>query len=148
MASPVPSTSHCVEVRRVIPATPARVYEAWTNPVMLAAWFAPTAEHRVIVHEADARVGGTYCLEMVHPNGGRNTATGEYRELIPGRRLVFTWRWAEREGMDDTLVTVDLRPDGAHTEVVLVHTLFHTEQDAANHEKGWIGCLSRLQTVQ
>jgi uncharacterized protein YndB with AHSA1/START domain len=136
--------THSLEVRRVVSATPARVYAAWTTPALLAKWFAPADTFSVVVHSADVRPGGRYRIEMVPPQGPSHIAIGEYRELDPPRRLVFTWRW-ENDPPRDTLVTVELQSHADGTEVVLRHVLFPTAADRDQHRDGWTGCLARLE---
>jgi uncharacterized protein YndB with AHSA1/START domain len=144
MASPQAAQS--LEVRRFIPATPARVYDAWTTPELLTKWFAPGADFTVVVHAAETRVGGNYRIEMRNAQGASHIAVGEYRELNRPTRLVFTWGW-EGAPVTDTLVTVEFQPSGTGTEVVLTHTRFPTEADRDEHLKGWTGCLDRLGTA-
>ncbi len=44
----------------------------------------------------------------------------------------------------ETLVTVEIKPDGEYSEVTLMHTGFASESGAANHEKGWTSIMDRL----
>jgi uncharacterized protein YndB with AHSA1/START domain len=143
---PESALAQSLEVRRIIPASPSRVYDAWTTPELIAKWFAPSGEFTVIVHKAEARVGGSYRIEMRHANGASHIAIGEYRELTRPTRLVFTWAW-EGGRTADTVVTVEFRPNGQSTEVVLTHTRFATEHERNEHLKGWTGCLDRLHTA-
>ena len=132
-----------LEVRRVIPASPARVYDAWTTAETLTRWFAPGTDYAVIVHRLDLHVGGGYRIEMRHASGVCRVAAGEYREMQRPARLAFTWGW-EGTPVADTLVVVEFHPSGPDTEIVLTHTRFATETDRDQHLKGWTGCLGRL----
>lgn len=132
-----------LELRRLIPAPAERIFEAWTRPEALTLWFAPTADHRVIVHDADVRVGGRFRIEMRHKGGASHIAAGEYRQVEPPRLLSFTWKW-EGTAMDDTLVSVELLPQGSDTELILRHCRFATEAERDRHSEGWTGCLARL----
>lgn len=138
--------THSLEVRRVIAAPPASVYDAWTVPTLLTRWFAPSDEFTVVVHVADTREGGKYRIEMRHRSGASHIAIGEYRELARPSRLAFTWRWEGSE-MPDTLVTIDLRPADAGTELVLTHSQFPLPSQRDEHTKGWTGCLSRIEAA-
>ena len=140
------ATTHTLELRRVIPATPARVFEAWTNPEVLSRWFMPALDYTAVIHEADARVGGRYRFEMQKKEGGSSIVTGEYREVDPPTRLVFTWKW-ESNPQQETLVTVEFHPSGKHTEVTITHTLFTTETERDYHNEGWTGCMSCLEAA-
>ena len=70
--------------------------------------------------------------------------SGVYREVIPQRKLVYTWAWKstpERE----SLVTVELRAAGGGTDLTLTHEQFYDEEARDRHEHGWTGCLGRLE---
>lgn len=143
MATPNEATFE-LEVRRTYRATPAKVYQAWTKAEAVARWFAPSNEYRVVVHELDVKVGGRYRIEMAHQSGRSSIALGTYRELEPGKRIAFTWKWESRPTMPETVVEIDLLPQGNDTELVLTHRLFDEGADRDNHEKGWCGCLDQL----
>ena len=145
--APPNQKAHELEVRRSYRATPEAIYQAWTSPEILTRWFAPSTEYRVIVHELEVRPGGRYRIEMVHSGGNRHTSHGVYRDLEPGRRIVFSWRWETRDTMPDTVVEIELFPHGDTTELVLRHRLFEEEADRDNHDKGWQGCLEQLAAV-
>lgn len=135
-----------LEVRRIIPAPPARVYDAWTTPDLMTRWFCPSADYTVVVHRFDTRVGGGYRIEMRHTSGASHIVVGEYQELTRPTRLAFTWAW-EGKSSADTLVTVEFLPSGQGTEVVLTHTRFTAEAERNEHLKGWTGCFDRLDTM-
>jgi uncharacterized protein YndB with AHSA1/START domain len=81
-----------LEIKRFINAPRARVYAAWTNVEQLKQWFGPERV-RTRGITADARVGGKYRWDLTDPDGEEMTAFGEYQELIPGKKIVFTWKW-------------------------------------------------------
>lgn len=78
-----------------------RVWEAWTNPDIMARWFHP--ETLVTPRESvsvDLRVGGTYTYTMRIPDTGQEFPTaGRYRRIEEPRRLDFTW--GSPEDIDD-----------------------------------------------
>ena len=107
--------SNSVRVKRLLPASPERVFSAWVDATLLQQWLAPAAE-------ADGRVGGHFRLEVSKPEGA-HVVTGEYRELVPGRRLVMTWNYAgplDPAGVA-ALLTVELRETASETEISLHH---------------------------
>jgi uncharacterized protein YndB with AHSA1/START domain len=138
-----PSAVAALEVRRTIPASRERVFNAWTEAEIVSRWLAPTDAYTTIVHELDLRVGGRFRIEMRHKGGAQNIAVGAYREIAPPDRLAFTWRWEGHE-MPDTLVSLQFLDRGAETEVVLTHTGIPNEESRAKHQEGWFGCLDRL----
>ena len=129
---------------RTFAASPERVWAAWTEPESLKRWFAPGDEFLVPLAEADVRVGGRYRLVMQAPDGERHDVRGVYREVVPNRRLVFTWAWhstPERE----SLVTVELLPQAGGTELRLSHAQFAEAAARDRHLAGWTGCLGRFE---
>ncbi len=135
-----------VEVRRTYQASPDRVFAAWTQAEALSAWFAPTADMTTIVHMLDVRVGGRFRIEMRAPSGTKYITSGVYTEVIPGRRLAFTWQWDGQE--EQTEVAVEFRtPDGQTTELLLRHTRFATAASRDGHSEGWNACCARISST-
>jgi uncharacterized protein YndB with AHSA1/START domain len=71
---------------------PARiVFEAWTNPELVSRWWAPRALGvSVVTCEADVRVGGRYRYVFRPAGAGEMAFSGEYLEVTPPSRLVYT----------------------------------------------------------
>ncbi|WP_373046881.1 SRPBCC domain-containing protein [Vulgatibacter sp.] len=133
-----------LEMRRVLPAAPEVVFAAWTMPERMQQWFAPGAMSAAV--EVDLRVGGSYRIEMRDPDGSVHATHGTWREIVPNRRLVFTWGW---EGPDrhESLVTVELFDRGGSTELLLRHERLASAESRSQHEQGWLGCLEKLERV-
>jgi uncharacterized protein YndB with AHSA1/START domain len=132
MADPV------VEVERRIAATPDEVFRYLTDPEKYTRWKGHQAE-------LDPRPGGRYRVRM----GPEAVALGEYVEVEPPTRVVFTWGW---EGSGDvppgsTMVEITLRADGDGTLLRLRHTGFPSEADADLHREGWQIYVGRLVEV-
>jgi uncharacterized protein YndB with AHSA1/START domain len=129
---------------RKFDAAPGKVWRAITEPEMLKQWMAPDAAFKTPVAEVDLRVGGRYRIVMKSPAGEEHDVRGVYREVVPNKKLVYTWAWQgtpERE----SLVTVALRAAGGGTELTLTHEQFADEQARDKHQHGWIGCLGGLE---
>lgn len=135
-----------LEIKRVIKASPARVYAAWTDPEQMKEWLGPegTRTRRIVV---DPRVGGEFCWEVTGSDGEEMTARGNYRELIPGKKVVFTWRWDDDEAWENnnSVVTVELNSVRDGTEVRLVHELLPSEESRDRHCEGWTEILGSLE---
>lgn len=136
------STAITLVVRRTIRAGAARLFECWTDPVHLAAWWGPasvTCTHA----ETDLRVGGRYRLANRFPDGGTLWIVGEFQEIAPPHRLVYTWR--VEPGPDVTeRVTVRFEPRRDATEVIITHERIADADTRERHEQGWLGCLDGL----
>jgi uncharacterized protein YndB with AHSA1/START domain len=129
-------------IKKRLAAAPARVWAAWTQPAQLAAWFGP-GPTRDAHAEIDLRVGGRFLARFTGENGEQHQVGGLYQEILPERRLVFTWAWhttPERVSR----VTVTLKPDGAGTLLTLLHEKFADATARDNHGRGWSGALAKL----
>jgi len=107
-------------------------------------WWRPDETFSTPVVEADVRVDGRFRVVMKDAKGEEFEVSGVYREVIPNRKLVFTWAWKgtpERE----SLVTVSLRPSGHGTELKLKHEQFFDDEARDSHEEGWRGALEQLE---
>jgi uncharacterized protein YndB with AHSA1/START domain len=131
-----------ISIRRVLTAPCKQVFEAWTRPELMARWFFAGDGWTTKV-SADVRVGGRYELTMRDTTGAEHAQFGEYREIVPVTRLVFTWNFAPL-GVVDSVVTVELVDLGASTELNLTHVLPTDPTIRRSHEGGWAGCLRNL----
>lgn len=132
-----------LQVRRIYAAPVASVYAAWTDPQQVSQWMAPSDDFGRTEATIDLRVGGRYRVVMHGPDGEVHRVGGIYREVVPNHKLVYTWAWdstPERE----SIVTVEFRPSGHNTELVLTHERFADTEARDKHQQGWNGCLDRL----
>jgi uncharacterized protein YndB with AHSA1/START domain len=122
------------EVR--VGARPERVFAFFTDPEKMVRWMGSTAE-------IDPRPGGAYRLDI---NPGY-VARGEFVELVPFSRIVFTWGWEGEQQIvrpGGSTVEVTFTPDGEGTLVRLVHRDLPTPEARSEHAKGWAFFLPRL----
>ncbi len=130
-----------VTIVRRIKATPAKIYAALTKPELMLQWWGPDAGP-TLKAEADVRPGGRFSVVFRLLDGSEHNPTGVYKEVVPGKKLVFTWEWPgspERE----SLVTFRLEPIDGGTELTLVHEQL-PEDARSSHEQGWSGFLDKL----
>jgi uncharacterized protein YndB with AHSA1/START domain len=77
-------------IQREFAAPRHLVYKAWTTPELIKRWW-HAKRGKVTVAEVDLRVGGKWRWVMATTEGGFEVAFhGEYREVIPSERLVYT----------------------------------------------------------
>ena len=96
--------------------------------------------------QTDVRVGGSFRVSFKSNDGEHNEVGGVYREVVQNRKLVFTWAWhttPERE----SLVTIDLKPDGDGTILTLMHEQFFDEKARDDHRIGWTRFLDRMEML-
>ncbi len=132
-------------LKRRLKAAPEKVYEAWTNPEQMTRWWGAPDTTKPAVAETDLRVGGRFRVQF-WAGGQQNSVSGTYREVVPNRKLCFSWAWQstpERE----SLVTIELNPVTEGTMLTLTHEQFYDEQARDNHSRGWNMSLDRLEAL-
>ena len=112
----MPST---IRLHRVFKTTPERLYKAFINPEAMVKWLPPNG-FTGKVDKMDARVGGSYHMSFTNfTTGSSHSFGGEYRELVPGKRIVHTDRFDA--GLVGTMtVTIDIEKVSVGTEVSIV----------------------------
>jgi uncharacterized protein YndB with AHSA1/START domain len=119
----------------VIDARPATIFPFLTDPVKHLEWMGTQAE-------LEPRPGGTYRVRV----GGEHPSAGEFVEVVPNERVVFTFGWDEPDHpipSGTTTVAISLIPEGDKTRVRLVHTGL-PEDAVSDHTAGWDHYLGRL----
>ena len=143
------SREHDLVIERTFAAAQARVFEAWTSPEVLRRWWGAGPDWTSPAVEIDLRPGGRYRLSMQDPSGVVRSVGGEYVEVDPPRRLVYTWAWESHGAENDaaTLVTVEFREvSPGQTAVILTHTGFADGERRNLHREGWELCIDNLAT--
>lgn len=135
---PSAETAAIVEREVRIEASPETIYEFLVDPGRMIQWMGRHAE-------LDPRPGGTFRVDI----NGRHIARGEYVELDPPHRVVFTWGWEEEDSgvrPGTSTVEVTLTVDGDATRVRLAHRDL-PEESRDSHAHGWEHYLERLTTA-
>jgi uncharacterized protein YndB with AHSA1/START domain len=141
-----------VVVKRVFKARRDVVFQAWTDPKLLAQWWAPHGFTTPLC-EVDVRPGGNIHVEMRGPDGTVYPMTGVYQEVVAPERLVFVTRPLNAKGeiMFEVLNTVTFVEQGKETEVTLRALVLKSTGEADMHlqgmEMGWQQSLERLATL-
>jgi uncharacterized protein YndB with AHSA1/START domain len=125
-----------VVVTRRIAASPATVFSFFTDVERWTLW-------QGVGGEIDPQPGGVFRIKMP----GEQIASGQFVEVIPNRRLVFTWGWegdASPVPPGSTTVVIELEPDAAGTRLRLTHSALAPPPVAEHHRQGWEQYLGRL----
>ena len=117
-----------------LPLDPDAVFELITQPERLRRW-------KTVAARVDLRVGGEYRWTIVPGH----SAAGTYKEIEPGKRVVFTWGWEGAPDLPPGASTVSITLDAVEggTNLRLVHEGL-TDEQAASHAEGWNHYLDRL----
>jgi uncharacterized protein YndB with AHSA1/START domain len=112
----MPSTVH---LHRVVTTTPEKVYRAFLEKDAVASWLPPYG-FLCTVHELDPRVGGRHKMSFRNfTTGHSHSFGGEYLELIPNERLVYTDRFDDANLPGEMKVTVTLKAVSCGTEILI-----------------------------
>jgi uncharacterized protein YndB with AHSA1/START domain len=136
-----------LEMKRVLPAARSVVFGAFSYPSQLAKWWGPEGFTTPSL-EFHPRVGESYRIEMQPPKGDHFYLTGEFREVDPPARLVFTFVWEDPDSDDiETVVALSFRDLGESTEVAFTQGPFKTEARRALHRDGWMDSFDKLEQL-
>ncbi|MEO0474868.1 MAG: SRPBCC domain-containing protein [Planctomycetota bacterium] len=139
-----------VRLNKLVQASPEQVYDTWLDVASYAKWFAPEPSVTCSEVTIDANVGGQMRVVM-QSDSGTHTGIATFTELVPGKRIAYTWGWLENPEMGaGSTVTLDFfeadNPygDGPATEIILTHGGLNTPVERSEHTGGWWGCLKAL----
>jgi uncharacterized protein YndB with AHSA1/START domain len=137
-----------VTLVRTIKASPEEVYAAWTDAALFARWM--SLDDHAVTADLDPRVGGRYRFES-RVGDDVHATSGEYRELVPGRKVVKTWVYAgphKEFEHHETLLTVELRELGPNlTELTLTHSHTPNAKYGDSVRQGWTALLDHLAAL-
>ncbi|MGD2110673.1 MAG: SRPBCC domain-containing protein [Phycisphaerae bacterium] len=139
------TTDHSVELTHTFNAPRDRVFAAWTESDQIMQWFGP-ATCQVTKATVDLRVGGEYRFVVNPGDGSKVEIFGEFKEVVPPQKLVYTWSFepTREDPVTDSLVTVEFNERGDWTDLVLRHEALPSEKEKQEHTKGWNGCIENL----
>ena len=136
----MPSISSSIDREIFIVAAPEAVFPYLVDPTLMARWIG-------LSHELDPRPGGGLRIEI----SDGNVALGLYTEVVPPRRVAFTWGWQSQDGSlaalapGTSLVEIDLEPKDGGTLLRLRHSRLPSDL-IERHADRWLFYLTRLQS--
>jgi uncharacterized protein YndB with AHSA1/START domain len=114
------SAKNTVRLHRVLATKPEKVYRAFSDADAMAKWLPPNG-FTCRVHHLDFKVGGTYKMSFTNFTTGKgHSFGGEYKELVPNKRLRYTDHFDDPNLPGDIQVTVELREVLVGTELNIV----------------------------
>ena len=137
-----------VVLTRVLDAPRITVFKCWTDPKHFAKWFGPK-DWTNPVCELDARPGGAIKVVMRGPKGQEQMSPGEFREVVPFSRIVFSSYFGDKANpMFEVIQTVTLDDEGARTKLTLrLHVTRVTpdmEPMLGGMSQGWLQSFDKL----
>ena len=106
-----------VVVTRTFDAPARLVFEAWTKPELFEQWWVPRSMGMTLRScELDVRTGGKYRLVFGDDPANPMAFFGEYLDVVPNQRLVWT---NEESGADGSVTTVTFEEKNGKTTLVM-----------------------------
>jgi uncharacterized protein YndB with AHSA1/START domain len=115
-----------IRIERLFSASRERVWEALTDPALVAQWWGPNGS-RVEVERMELRRGGRWRI-VEHGAKGADGFEGRYREVAPPHRLAFSFEW---DGMPGhvAIQTMTLEDLGHGRTRLVTVMLCHTPEE-------------------
>jgi len=138
-----------VVVEGVFRTSCERLFQAWTNADDVLQWFGP-GDPGLETAKIDLKTGGIWEFAYAERDGKTDTLSGEYVEITPNERLIFTWthRRRDRHGQSETthpsLVTVEFEDIGDSVRMRLTHENIRSEDGRLGVTDGWSATFQRL----
>jgi uncharacterized protein YndB with AHSA1/START domain len=112
--------TNTIRLHRVVRATPERVYKAFIDPAAMCKWLPPNG-FTGVVHEMNAKVGGTYRMSFTNFTSGKSHAFGgKFVELTPHQRIRYTDEFEDPNLPGEIKVEVNLKKVSVGTELHIV----------------------------
>jgi len=115
-----------IQVTREFDAPREIVFKAMTDPALLAKWWGPR-RYKTVVDQLDVRPGGKWRMRNVGADGGEHAFRGEFREVTPPERIVWTFEYEPVAG-HISVETMTLTEREGRT-LLVAHDQFASKED-------------------
>jgi uncharacterized protein YndB with AHSA1/START domain len=154
-----PTTGNQLSITKIFNACPARVFEAWTNPLELVKWLGPEGFTSPVC-KVDLTVGGEYHYCVRSPEGADFWSKGTFVEIDPGRKIVVADSFSDANGNirlpasvglpagwpSTLLITVSFHEKDGITSLTLSHDNLPAEM-LESCRAGWIESFNKLAKI-
>ena len=132
-------------IERVFQAPVELVWKLWEDKAHMIRWWGPEGFTATDL-DADFRPGGKWRIGMTSRQYPKSWSHGEFRAIEKNRRIVFSFAWDEGSGEPtETLVTVELTPEGTGTRQSFHQTPFSSVESRDSHVQGWNSLFNKQQ---
>jgi uncharacterized protein YndB with AHSA1/START domain len=134
---------------RVFDAPRELVFKVWTDPYHIAQWWGPHG-FAIPVCNVDAREGGRFDVHMLGDDGILLPSVGEFFEVVPPSRIVFSSDLEDGNGkkLIEVVNTITLEEQGSKTRMTLSIRVLRAAPEVADKlggmEAGWSESLERF----
>ncbi|NLR59203.1 SRPBCC domain-containing protein [Chitinophaga polysaccharea] len=137
-----------------------KVFSAWTDPDKLMKWYAPEG-CTIFFKKLEIAPGGQFHSCIRNPQYGDCWCIGEYREILPHKKIVFTLVNADENGLPinpvdagmdanwpgATLVTVTFTPEDGKTKLQLRQTVSQELAKKTGAYPSWLQMLDKMRIL-
>lgn len=110
-------------IERVLKASPARVFAAYSSLEAKGAWFKAPSEVETLERTFDFRPGGKERWHARWPSGMVTDFQATYRDIVENARIILVYdMYHNGDKLSVSLLTLELRAEGDNTRLI------HTEQ--------------------
>jgi uncharacterized protein YndB with AHSA1/START domain len=134
-------------IERSYPATPPRVFAAFSDPAKKRRWFAEGEGFDIEEFKMDFRVGGIESVSFRAKNGVVYTNNTTYQDILPDRRIVIAYTMGSAEArISASLSTFEFLPAEKGTDLVFTEqaAFFEGADGPQMREDGWRKLLEQL----
>lgn len=130
-----------VEREILIAASPETIFPFLVDPLRMARWFG-------LKHTLEPRPGGAFAVQVAL----EHLARGVFTEVVPNRRVAFTWGWESQDPSlaalkpGESLVEIELEPQEGGTLVRLRHSKL-PKHISEMHDERWAYYLTQLKVA-
>lgn len=134
-----------LRIARVLDAPAAMVFHCWLDPEHMASWWVP-AGFTVTSQSWEVRPGGRWRTCIRSDDYGDLWSQGDYREIVPEERIVYTWAWENEDGTPghETLLTVDFTEEDGKTFLSFHQGPFESVDERDAQREAWSEAFDRL----
>ena len=136
-----PATRDIV-VEDVLPYPPARVWRALTTAELIGKWLMP--------NDFEPVVGKRFTFKTRPIGDWDGVVQCEVLEVVPLRRLVYSWKGGADDSRLDSVVTWTLQPEGKGTRLRMVHAGFRSPQNDFAYgamSSGWQRIVGKINEI-
>jgi uncharacterized protein YndB with AHSA1/START domain len=139
-----------IVVEDVVPQPPEKVWKALTTAELIGQWLMP--------NDFEPVVGKRFTFKTRPIGDWDGVVQCEVLEIVPHRRLVYSWRGGSDSNNSDSnygskldsVVTWTLQPEGGGTRLRLVHAGFRSPQNDSAYDAmspGWGRIMGRISEI-
>ncbi|WP_323783072.1 SRPBCC domain-containing protein [Leisingera sp.] len=135
-----------LQLRRVFPVSPEKLFAWVTTPDKLLKWWGPEGMH-IPEHDLNLSRTGPWYSIMQNNDGQRFHVSGQVTHVDEPKSVGFTWAWHDEDGTrgaeSHVTFTIAATEDGAM--LLIDHRDLDGSDTAARHEQGWTSTLRKLE---